>query len=193
MKNYEKHKAIAIPVSFSDDKPNRFLTVRDRRYCEWTFVTGGCRKSEISNPLKCALRELEEETRGTVNIKSGYYRYFSFNYTPDNPITNKKNEEITYHVYILEYNVPYVEQFKLVHRFNLAKSNLDRLKKMNRPIRIVYDENDSMSFETLKDFNSKGEKVWDLIRNNILENPKFYNALNTSERKFFNISNNIKR
>ena len=110
MKKYEKHKAIAIPVSFTDDKPYKFLTVRDRRYGEWTFVTGGCRKSEISNPLKCALRELEEETRGTVNIKAGYYSYFNFNYLPTTSNFDKKVEEVTYHVYILDFNIPKYEE-----------------------------------------------------------------------------------
>lgn len=42
----EKHKAIAIPVSFFDGKP-RFLTVKDRRFKEWIFVSGGCRKRRI--------------------------------------------------------------------------------------------------------------------------------------------------
>ena len=56
----KKYKAIAIPVTFEDDRP-RFLTVRDRRFKDWIFVTGGCRRREIYNPLRCALRELEEE------------------------------------------------------------------------------------------------------------------------------------
>ena len=190
MKKYEKHKAIAIPVSFTDDKPYKFLTVRDRRYGEWTFVTGGCRKSEISNPLKCALRELEEETRGTVNIKAGYYSYFNFNYLPTTSNFDKKVEEVTYHVYILDFNIPKYEQFRLINKFNLAKKNLDKMKRMNLPIKVVYDENDIMSFETLSEFDSRGDHVWELIRKNILENPKFYSALNSPEKKFFNISNN---
>jgi len=73
----KKYKAIAIPVSFSDGKP-RFLTVRDRRFKDWIFVTGGCRRREIFNPLRCALRELEEETRGTVVLKNGEYTEFKF-------------------------------------------------------------------------------------------------------------------
>ena len=190
MKNYEKHKAIAIPVSFTDDKPNKFLTVRERRYGEWTFVTGGCRKSEISNPLKCALRELEEETRGAVNMKAGYYSYFNFNYLPKTSNLEKKVEEVTYHVYILDFNVPKYEQFRLINKFNLAKKNLEKMKMMNLPIKIVYDENDIMSFETLTEFDSRGDHVWELIRKNILENPEFYSALNSPEKKFFNISNN---
>lgn len=188
MKKYEKHKAIAIPVSFIDDKPNEFLTVRDRRYGEWTFVTGGCRKSEVSNPLKCALRELEEETRGTVNLKVGYYRYFNFNYLPKN-CKFFNNEEITYHVYILDFGVSKNEQSRLVNKFNVARSNIENMKRKNLPVRIVYDENDIMSFETLAEFDAKGSNVWELIRQNVLENPKFYEALNTSEKKFFNITN----
>jgi len=66
----EKHKAIAIPVSFINDRPY-FLLVHDRRYKEWTFVTGGCRKREVYNPIRCAVRELEEETRGILNLKKG--------------------------------------------------------------------------------------------------------------------------
>ena len=44
----KKYKAIAIPVTFIGDKP-RFLTVRDRRFKDWIFVTGGCRRKEIPN------------------------------------------------------------------------------------------------------------------------------------------------
>ena len=42
----KKYKAIAIPVTFTGDKP-KFLTVRDRRFKDWIFVTGGCRLSLI--------------------------------------------------------------------------------------------------------------------------------------------------
>ena len=63
----ERHKSIAIPVSIIDNKPY-MLIVHDRRYQEWTFVTGGCRRREVLNPLRCAVRELEEETRGTINL-----------------------------------------------------------------------------------------------------------------------------
>lgn len=185
MKIQERHKAIAIPVSFSDDKPWRFLTVRDRRFREWTFVTGGCRKTEIVNPLRCALRELEEETRGTVVIKKGSYSYFKFKFNPSSE--ERPSHDITYHVYILEFNIPKLEQYKLINKFNIAKYKLEKLKKLKLPIKLVYDENDIMSFETLDEFKSKGQ-VWELIRNNVLENSEFYEALNTSERQFFNIS-----
>jgi len=183
MRKHEKHKAIAIPVSFLNGNFYRFLTVRDRRFREWTFVTGGCRKSEVINPLRCALRELEEETRGTVNMKRGRYSYFNFEYIPENSINS-----ITYHVYILEFNIPSHEQYKLIDKFNVAKDKLEKLKELNIPIKLVYDENDIMNFETLPEFESKGVEVWELIRKNILDNPKFYRALNSSNMKIFNMT-----
>ena len=73
----KKHKAIAIPVTFAGDTP-RFLTVRDKQFKEWIFVTGGCRRREIFTPLRTALRELEEETRGVVSLKEGEYTSFKF-------------------------------------------------------------------------------------------------------------------
>ena len=89
----KKYKAIAIPVSFADDKP-RFLTVRDRRFKDWIFVTGGCRRREIFNPLRCALRELEEETRGVVALKSGEYTEFKFT------VKESPTVDLEYNVYV---------------------------------------------------------------------------------------------
>ena len=84
MKKEERHKVLAIPVTFTDEKP-KFLTVRDRRFKEWLFISGGCRKREVSNPIRCALRELEEESRGTMNVKSGVYNSFTFETTERSP------------------------------------------------------------------------------------------------------------
>ena len=67
-------------------------------------------------------------------------------------------------------------------------SKLEKLKKLNIPIKMVYDENDIMNFETLTEFESKGDSVWTLIRKNILENQKFYSSLNSSNMQVFNIS-----
>ena len=66
--NSEVHKAIAIPVIYIDGE-FKFLIVKDKRFKEWTFISGGCRKREVFNPIRCALRELEEETRGILNLK----------------------------------------------------------------------------------------------------------------------------
>ena len=190
MRREERHKAIAIPVTFIDGKP-RFLTVRDRRFKEWIFITGGCRKKEVSNPLRCALRELEEETRGIVNIKSGEYTSFVFrtkNRTPEE-LKNDENMGIdvisVYHVYILFVNITQDEQVRIIKRFNDEKASTERRKKSKLPINKTYDENDFISFDTLDEYNTR--QRWPMIVEHVIKNPEFYDACNSSNRRSFNM------
>ena len=192
MKNVEKHKAIAIPVSFVDDKP-RFLTVRDRRFKEWIFVTGGCRKREVFNPIRCALRELEEETRGVLGIKSGLFTSFVFETTERSPeeleVDRAANEHVTlvYHVFIFLVKINHTEQASLVRRFNEEKAKMEIRKRDKLSIKRTYDENDFMAFDTLDTFTLK--KRWPMITEKVLENPDFDAALNSVNKKPFNIRN----
>ena len=174
----KKYKAIAIPVSFVDDKP-RFLTVRDRRFKEWIFVTGGCRRREIFNPIRCALRELEEETRGVVSLKNGEYTEFKFT------VKESPTIDLEYNVFVfyVDYNRNY--QQSLVRKFyeEKQKMNLRKIQKLKK--KKPYDENDYMSFDTLEDFNSR--RQWKLIIDNVLKNPKFYSCVTSLNRKTFSI------
>jgi ADP-ribose pyrophosphatase YjhB (NUDIX family) len=176
----KKHKAIAIPVTFeTDDKKPRFLTVRDRRWHEWIFVTGGCRKREITSPLRCALRELEEETRGCMNLRSGCYTEFSF--------TVKDKEEgvdLVYSVYVFFVDVNNVQRQAMVKKFSEEKAKMQLRKHNKLPIKRVYDENDFMSWDTLEDFNRR--KQWKMQVDHILKNPEFYSAVSSQYRKTFN-------
>ena len=174
----KKYKAIAIPVSFTGDKP-KFLTVRDRRFKDWIFVTGGCRRREIPNPIRCALRELDEETRGVVNLKKGEYTDFKFT------VKESPGVELEYNVFIFYVNYTEQEQDELVRKFNeeKQKTNLKKIQKL--PIKRTHDENDFMNFETLTDFNKK--KQWDRIVKNVLNNPEFYSCVTSIHRKTFSI------
>lgn len=155
----KKHKAIAVLVSFEGDQP-RFLTVRDFRFKDWIFVTGGCRRREISNPIRCALRELEEETRGVISLKNGEYTDFNF-IVKESPTVD------------LEYNV-----FVFYVDFSRAEQH-------NQPIRKTHDENDYMSWDTLPEFNAR--KRWKLIIDNVIKNPSFYQCVQSQDRKKFSI------
>ena len=174
----KKYKAIAIPVSFTGDKP-KFLTVRDRRFKDWIFVTGGCRRREIPNPIRCALRELDEETRGVVNLKKGEYTDFKF------IVKESPGVELEYNVFIFYVNYTKQEQDELVRKFNEGKqkTNLKKIQKL--PIKRTHDENDFMNFETLTEFNKK--KQWDRIVKNVLNNPEFYSCVTSIHRKTFSI------
>jgi len=174
----KKYKAIAIPVSLTDEKP-RFLTVRDWRFKDWIFVTGGCRRREIFNPLRCALRELEEETRGVVNLKSGEYTDFKFT------VKESPSVELEYNVYIFFVNFSRTEQHNQIKKFYEEKQKTMLRKIQNQPYKKTHDENDFMSYDTLEEFN--GRKCWDLIVDNVLKNPEFYVCITSQNRKTFSI------
>ena len=174
----KKYKAIAIPVSFVDEKP-KFLTVRDRRFKDWIFVTGGCRRREIFNPLRCALRELEEETRGVVALKTGEYTEFKFT------VKESPTVDLEYNVYVFFVNYTRQDQQAMIKKFyeEKQKTNLKKLQKL--PIKKTFDENDYMSFDTLEEFNTR--KRWKLIIDNIIKNPEFYSCVTSLNRKTFSI------
>lgn len=174
----KKYKAIAIPVSFVDDKP-RFLTVRDWRFKDWIFVTGGCRRREILNPLRCALRELEEETRGVVSLKNGEYTEFKFT------VKESPTVDLEYNVYIFFVDYNRAEQHSQVKKFYEEKQKTSLKKLMNQPIKKTHDENDYMSYDTLEEFNVR--KRWKLIVDNVLKNPQFYACITSLNRKTFSI------
>lgn len=172
----ERHKAIAIPVCFIKGEPH-FLIVHDKRFKEWTFVTGGCRKREIFNPLRCALRELEEETRGVINITNGVYSYFKFCVKDTCDVLN------VYHVYVLDFPISLCDQEKIILQFQSRKELMDtnkiRFKKQ-------YDENDSIEFDTMNGLKHR-KNIWTMIQSSVLENIEFHNALYSGTRVPFNI------
>jgi 8-oxo-dGTP pyrophosphatase MutT (NUDIX family) len=174
----KKHKAIAIPITFTGDKP-KFLTVRDKRFKDWIFVTGGCRRREISNPIRCALRELEEETRGIVNLKSGEYTNYVFT------VKESPTVDLVYNVFVFFVEYSKNDQSDIIKKFYEEKHKTF-LKKLNKqPIKKTYDENDYISFDTLEEFNVR--KRWDLIINNVIKNPEFYSCITSLDRKTFSI------
>ena len=169
------HKAIAIPIIETGHGPPKFLIVKDKRYNEWTFVTGGCRMREVYNPIICALRELEEETRGIINIKRGLYTYFSF-FMEFNII-----EKARYHVYLIRLHKTPEELNKLVDEFYSEKDKMDSNKIT---FRKNYDENDDIMFLELDEIPEKCSNVWKLISDNVLNSKKFYDAMNQDCKSF---------
>jgi len=174
----KKYKAIAIPVSFADGKP-KFLTVRDWRFKDWIFVTGGCRRREIYNPLRCALRELEEETRGVVSLKNGQYTEFKFIHKESPTV------DLEYNVFVFFVNYNKTQQQDLIKKFYDEKQKTSIKKALHQHYKKTYDENDYMSFDTLEEFN--GRKRWKLIIDNIIKNPEFYSCISSLNRKTFSI------
>ena len=184
----KRHKAIVVPIVRSSTE-TRFLTVKDSRHQEWIFVTGGCKKSEVECPLKCGLRELEEETRGVINIKTGEFSEFEFE-TVRSPEELKKdgsegNVTLVYHVYIINLDVTQEQQKEVVKNFHTNELKMETNKREGIHIKKAYDENDDISFDTLEDFNKKVR--WNLIVKHIIDNPEFYVKMDSSKMQNFNI------
>jgi len=180
----ERHKAIAIPVSYVNDVPY-FLVVHDKRYKEWTFVTGGCRRREVFNPLRCALRELEEETRGTINLKRGSYAYFKFITNTPEPRDIEDGVDVInyYHVYVFDLPMTVPEHKHIVKRFDEEK---EKMEGNQVPFRKNYDENDQCRFENLSEISNM-TNLWPMIRQNVLKNPEFYQAIKCENKTPFNL------
>ena len=156
------HKAIAIPVVMQHGKPPRYCLVRDRRFRDWTFVTGGCRKREIENPIRCALRELCEETRGAIRLFEGQYMSYSFNIKLDD-----SPELHTYNVFIFLVDFNSVQKECIVSSFDDHKRKTEERKRQGMSIRLVQDENDILTWTSLDNIltNFKLWEVADVVAN----------------------------
>ena len=174
----KKYKAIAVPVCLSEDRPV-FLTIRDRRFKDWGFVTGGARRREITVPLRTALRELEEETRGVVSLRSGEYSTYVFT------VKESPTVELVYNVFVFFVNYTKPQRAQMVKRFQDEKAKTQVKKLQKQPIKRVFDENDFMSWDTLEEFKARPKK-WERIVQNVIKNPEFYACL-SGPRKTFSI------
>jgi len=176
MNSDQRHKCVIIPI-IRTDTGNKILTVRDKRFKEWTFITGGCRKREISDPIRCALRELEEETRGSFQITGELYKYFKFITKIRSPEElerdRKEGLDVTciYHVYVFIQGMSATEMTSSVNSFYYEKAITDNKKRNKIPIKKAFDENDMMAFDTYQMFNKK--VVWPFITNTVMTNPEF--------------------
>jgi hypothetical protein len=131
------------------------------------------------NPIRCALRELEEETRGVVSLKSGQYTEFKF------VVKESPTVDLEYNVFIFFVNFSRAEQQTQVKKFYEEKHKTNVKKSLRQPIKKTYDENDFMNYESLEEFNTR--KRWKLIIDNVIKNPEFYTCISSLNRKTFSI------
>jgi 8-oxo-dGTP pyrophosphatase MutT (NUDIX family) len=171
-------------MSLINEAPH-FLVVHDRRYREWTFVTGGCRRREVYNPLRCAVRELEEETRGLVNLKRGSYSYFKFTTNTPEPRDIEDGVDVLNHYHVYVFNLPMTsnEHKHIIKRFTEEKHKMEGAEV---PFRKNYDENDECRFETIESI-SRCPNLWPMIRAHVIKNPEFVQAIRARNKTPFNL------
>ena len=76
-----------------------------------------------------------------------------------------------------------IEHRHIVKRFNEEK---EKMEGNQVPFRKNYDENDDCKFESL-DTISRRSNLWPMIRQHVLGNPEFLQAISTTNKTPFNL------
>ena len=77
----------------------------------------------------------------------------------------------------------HMEHKHIVKRFVEEK---EKMETRQMAFRKNYDENDQCEFDTLEGI-SKRTNLWSMIRNKVVQNPEFYQALNNATKQSFHL------
>lgn len=144
-----RYKSVIIPKI-----GNKYIIVKDRQSGEWTFAGGGCKKRY--SIYSCGMRELLEETGGTVRLSvkdirnSTHYGFISKWRSDTEKKQNKKekiNVTVVFNVFVVDYT-----------------GNIDNLKE--RFDASISNETSDISIRTKKQMLNMN--MWELMRENVL-------------------------
>lgn len=144
-----KRKVLVIPFVFrlgQHTKP-RFLVAKDRKSGDWTFLSGTCEPYEA--PIRCALRELYEETRGCLRLHRLPRGTFHARMYEDD---NTKRIDV--------YFIPLQEERKSPYDM---ESLLRSFTKRTGTFPPEFFENERIAFQTMAQFRRR-RNVWSYIR-----------------------------
>lgn len=169
-----RRKVIIAPfISPGHRRPPKFLVVKDRKFQEWTFVTGGCKHSETD--VQAAQRELKEETRGLVNVDLGSLPHIRFVLQT----THREEKELRQDAYrgekVLTTYTVFIVDFTNHPRLEDRQDSLRSMFHDVKNCKGVYNENVDIDFETLENFVKK-PRVWHFIKMLVLKNRMFKEA-----------------
>ena len=118
-------------------------------------------------------------------MKRGSYAYFKFITNTPEPRDIEDGVDVVnhYHVYIFDLPMTAIEHRHIIKRFTEEK---EKMENSVVPFRKNYDENDDCKFETL-DAIERQPNLWPMIRQHVLANPEFHQALTSSHKTVFNI------
>lgn len=160
-----KHKVLVVPFMTDTNGRVRFVVVKERRFNEWSFVCGNCKKNEISNPVKAALRELREETLDTLVISSPFK--YMFKYSPTvvkRTDIGEEGEDVLFHVFL--FNIQGIKPPGVIKNYYTRRKQ--NYKSSNRD----YTETMGIAFMTITDLSRK--KMWPFLVSRFINNQKFW-------------------
>lgn len=162
-----RSKVLVVPYTRDKDGNVLFLMVKDRKFDEWTFISGTCKKRNMEHPLLCASRELKEETKDVVDLdlNTWPHHHISFDTMYQDASHSKKkhsaNIYTTCHVYFLDIGTYPRSPSFIVNEFMIT----NKLGKQ-------YNENTDIGFFQHKDFN-KSIRLWKFISQVVMKNVTF--------------------
>ena len=162
-----KHKVMVVPFITDTHGRVRFLVVKEGRYNEWSFVCGNCKKNEVSNPLKTALRELREESRDTMVLASPLkyiFKYTSMVIKEEELGGQGGHEPILFHIFV--FNVQGIRPAGVI------KNYYSRYKQRYKRNNINYNETIGIAFMTITDLTRK--KIWQFVMAKLINNQNFW-------------------
>lgn len=160
-----RKKTITIPYILNNNIPH-FLMVRDSKYHEYTFPSGGCR-SKHESPRESALRELYEETCTTLQLSDFDHfdqliTFYSDYRSEEESKADRKYRRgvlVQYDVFFGKLASNDTNQYISTYRNAISRSSM--MKKEFR-------ETDEMAFFTIDQISSV--IVWDFMKNVTLPN-----------------------
>ncbi len=154
-----KHKVLIIPYILVKNEL-KFLIVKDKKFNEWTFISGMVEKKE--SHFNAGRRELFEETKKLINIQPS------------------ESNCIYFETKLYENNIKYVYHVQLVDIKKFGYIDSERIIKSFRSTKLTekkYNENLDIDFKTFSEIN-KLSNVWAFIRTHILDNFFFEKTIN---------------
>lgn len=139
-------KVMVVPfVRYNNSK--HVLVFHDKRFNEWTFMSGTVEKGE--DIKKCAERELREESENLLNLDFDKYDY---SYFQTSFYEHKKL--MKYHVFFIDITKTHLYTFKQYENHYKTKRN---------------NENDTMKFENFINFQHY-PNIWGFVEKKIINN-----------------------
>jgi 8-oxo-dGTP pyrophosphatase MutT (NUDIX family) len=157
-----RKKIIIIPYIVYKKK-SHLMMVKDKKFNEWTFVTGGCKLNEQFN--LCALRELYEETNGVLDLRNhvniDINKFYSYRFI----------HEISKDFVIMDYKVFFVPLHRFGYDIKSAKTLEKKFYKISNDLPEFNETTCLKFFELSKVYTIKN--IWKLIKEKVLHDERF--------------------
>ena len=154
MRQETRYKAVVIPRL-----GNKYIVVRDKKSKDLTFVVGGCKMRE--SDVMCAVRELSEETHGSIVIDPRLLSKPSFYFTSKNRTKSEKATDEMHRVEVtMLYNV-------FIFDLNDSWSNIKRNYETKKFLTNEEKETNGIHLMTCKELENS--TMWDFMKQNVLK------------------------